>query len=83
MVNDPLYNHPVFGPLRGKGGDTGGKSDEQLVRDLIAIHNAENWLGVDAADDDLLFSKPASEDKGENNYNRTSFCYHHVYWLPL
>lgn len=63
VVNDPLYNHPVFGPLRGKGGDTGGKTDEQLVRDLIAIHNAENWLGVDAADDDLLFSKPASEDK--------------------
>lgn len=64
VVNDPLYNHPVFGPLRGKGGDTGGKTDEQLVRDLIAIHNAENWLGVDAADDDLLFSKPVSEDKG-------------------
>ncbi|XP_072936467.1 pseudouridylate synthase RPUSD2-like isoform X2 [Epargyreus clarus] len=61
VVNDPLYNHPVFGPLRGKGGDTGGKSDEQLVRDLIAIHNAENWLGVDAADDDLLFSKPVSD----------------------
>lgn len=66
VVNDPLYNHPVFGPLRGKGGDTGGKSDEQLVRDLIAIHNAENWLGVDAADDDLLFSKPVSDDKGKH-----------------
>ncbi|XP_063839002.1 pseudouridylate synthase RPUSD2-like isoform X1 [Ostrinia nubilalis] len=67
VVNDPLYNHPVFGPLRGKGGDTGGKTDEQLVRDLIAIHNAENWLGVDAADDDLLFSKPASDDKVEDD----------------
>lgn len=55
----------MFGPLRGKGGDTGGKTDEQLVRDLIAIHNAENWLGVDAADDDLLFSKPVSDDKGK------------------
>ncbi|XP_050685421.1 pseudouridylate synthase RPUSD2 isoform X2 [Leptidea sinapis] len=63
VVNDPLYNHPVFGPLRGKGGDTGGKTDEELVRDLIAIHNAENWLGVDAADDDLLFSKPPVDDK--------------------
>ncbi|XP_026738526.1 RNA pseudouridylate synthase domain-containing protein 2-like isoform X2 [Trichoplusia ni] len=68
VVNDPLYNHPVFGPLRGKGGDTGGKTDEQLVRDLIAIHNAENWLGVDAADDDLLFSKPVPDDKvGEDD----------------
>ncbi|XP_047987734.1 RNA pseudouridylate synthase domain-containing protein 2-like isoform X1 [Leguminivora glycinivorella] len=64
VVNDPLYNHPVFGPLRGKGGDTGGKTDEQLVRDLIAIHNAENWLGVDAGDDDMLFSKPVRDDKG-------------------
>ncbi|XP_022112342.2 RNA pseudouridylate synthase domain-containing protein 2 isoform X1 [Pieris rapae] len=63
VVNDPLYNHSVFGPLRGKGGDTGGKSDEELVRDLIAIHNAENWLGVDAADDDMLFSKPPTDDK--------------------
>lgn len=42
----------------------GGKTDEQLVRDLIAIHNAENWLGVDAADDDMLFSKPRADDKG-------------------
>lgn len=70
VVNDPLYNHPVFGPLRGKGGDMGGKTDEQLVRDLIAIHNAENWLGVDAADDDMLFSKPAADDKG----NLKTFC---------
>lgn len=69
MVNDPLYNHPVFGPLRGKGGDTGGKTDEQLVRDLIAIHNAENWLGVDAADDDMLFSKPVSDDKGQFHHH--------------
>ncbi|XP_032529478.2 pseudouridylate synthase RPUSD2-like isoform X1 [Danaus plexippus] len=66
VVNDPLYNHPVFGPLRGKGGDTGGKTDEQLVRDLIAIHNAENWLGVDAGDDDMLFSKPVAGDKVED-----------------
>ncbi|EDW63295.2 pseudouridylate synthase RPUSD2 isoform X1 [Drosophila virilis] len=47
IVNDPLYNHEVFGPLKGRGGDTGGKSDDQLINDLIAIHNAENWLGID------------------------------------
>ena len=46
MVNDPLYNHRVFGPEKGKGGKI-GKSDEQLIQDLIAIHNAENWLGMD------------------------------------
>lgn len=47
MVNDPLYNHKVFGPLKGRGGDIGGKTDEQLILDLINIHNAENWLGID------------------------------------
>jgi len=49
VVNDPLYNHIVFGPEKGKGGRI-GKSDEQLIQDLISIHNAENWLGMD---DDL------------------------------
>ena len=49
MVNDPLYNHDVFGPEKGKGGRI-GKSDDQLIQDLISIHNAENWLGMD---DDL------------------------------
>ena len=46
MVNDPLYNHSVFGPEKGKGGRI-GKSDEKLIADLISIHNAENWLGLD------------------------------------
>ena len=44
VVNDPLYNHTVFGPEKGKGGRI-GKSDDQLIQDLISIHNAENWLG--------------------------------------
>ena len=48
-MNDPLYNHEVFGPEKGRGGRI-GKSDEQLIQDLISIHNAENWLGMD--DDD-------------------------------
>ena len=52
ILNDPLYNHPVFGPEKGKGGRI-GKTDDQLIADLIAIHNAENWLGggvLDGAD---------------------------------
>jgi len=46
IVNDPLYNHTVFGPEKGKDGII-GKSDEDLIQDLISIHNAENWLGGD------------------------------------
>lgn len=56
VVNDPLYNHVVFGPAKGKGGKI-GKSDEELVKDLIGIHNAENWLGMDG-DSEMSLFKP-------------------------
>ncbi|XP_072758356.1 pseudouridylate synthase RPUSD2 isoform X2 [Anoplolepis gracilipes] len=59
VVNDPLYNHVVFGPHKGKGGNI-GKTDEELVRDLISIHNAENWLGMDG-DSDMSLFKPKLE----------------------
>lgn len=49
IVNDPLYNHVVFGPQKGKDGQI-GKTDEDLIRDLISIHNAENWLGGEGDD---------------------------------
>lgn len=66
VVNDPLYNHTVFGPEKGKGGNI-GKSDEDLIRDLISIHNAENWLGMDG-DSELSMFKPLlnfdDEEKG-------------------
>lgn len=65
VVNDPLYNHEVFGPLKGRGGDIGGKTDEQLVRDLINIHNAENWLGIDGDSELSLFkTMKADSDDG-------------------
>lgn len=70
MVNDPLYNHEVFGPAKGRGGDIGGKSDEQLVKDLINIHNAENWLGIDG-DSELSMFKPMKNDleDGKGTYD--------------
>jgi len=36
----------------GKGGNI-GKTDEKLISDLISIHNAENWLGMDGEDRDI------------------------------
>lgn len=56
MINDPLYNHTVFGPTKGKGGIV-GKTDAQLIQDLIAIHNAENWLGMDGDSELSMFNK--------------------------
>ena len=44
IVNDPLYNHPVFGPERGEGGRF-GRSEDELINELIKIHNADNWVG--------------------------------------
>ena len=36
----------MFGPNKGKGGDI-GKTEEQLIADLIEVHSSENWLGDD------------------------------------
>lgn len=47
--------------MKGKGGDLGGKTDEELVRDLIHIHNAENWLGMDG-DSELSMFNPRKGD---------------------
>ena len=55
-MNDPLYNHTVFGKDKGKGGNI-GKSDEKLIADLISIHNAENWLGMDGETETSMFNK--------------------------
>ena len=46
VVNDPLYNHPVFGPEKGRGGHI-GKTEAELVSALIEIHNSDNWIGDD------------------------------------
>ena len=55
VMNDPLYNHTVFGKDKGKGGNI-GKSDEKLIADLISIHNAENWLGMDGETETSMFN---------------------------
>jgi len=64
VINDPLYNHVVFGPDKGKGGVI-GKSDDQLIQDLISIHNAENWLGMDG-DSELSMFNNNNENGGGN-----------------
>ncbi|QQP36312.1 Uncharacterized protein FKW44_021365, partial [Caligus rogercresseyi] len=52
-----------LGKIIGKGGLI-GKSDEQLIQDLIAIHNAENWLGMDGDSELSMFNK---ENNSSNN----------------
>ena len=81
VINDPLYNHTVFGPTKGKGGIV-GKTDAQLIQDLIAIHNAENWLGMDGDSELSMFNKdeggsnsggdPNSNSNGKGNNNKAA-----------
>ena len=71
MINDPLYNHIVFGPEKGKGGNF-GKSDEELITDLINIHNAEKWLGIDGDIDLSMFKSILKSD--DIDYDGGSPC---------
>ncbi|BFF94974.1 RNA pseudouridylate synthase domain-containing protein 2 [Drosophila madeirensis] len=77
ILNDPLYNHEVFGPLKGRFGDIGGKSDDELIRDLINIHNAENWLGIDYESDISIFKNSKDETDGESLSSEQTFAVHH------
>ncbi|KAH8397602.1 hypothetical protein KR215_001927 [Drosophila sulfurigaster] len=76
ILNDPLYNHEVFGPLKGRSGDIGGKSDDELIRDLINIHNAENWLGIDCDSDISLFKNSKDETDLESLSSDQTFAVH-------
>ncbi|KAH8376917.1 hypothetical protein KR093_002198 [Drosophila rubida] len=76
ILNDPLYNHEVFGPLKGRSGDIGGKSDDELIRDLINIHNAENWLGIDCDSDISLFKNAKDETDLESLSSDQTFAVH-------
>jgi hypothetical protein len=86
VVNDPLYNHTVFGPEKGKGGNI-GKSDDDLIRDLINIHNAENWLGMDG-DSDLMMSPAlalplpsaeSSDSQGISDFSMPKYIFVHLH----
>ncbi|KAK4296455.1 hypothetical protein Pmani_031054 [Petrolisthes manimaculis] len=74
IVNDPLYNHTVFGPNKAKGGIV-NKTDDQLIQDLIKIHNAENWLGMDGDAEYSMFKpreKNETEEEGGSQRNTPS-----------
>ncbi|XP_027781623.2 pseudouridylate synthase RPUSD2 [Marmota flaviventris] len=45
ILNDPIYNSVAWGPSRGRGGRI-PKTDEELLRDLVAEHEAKQSLDV-------------------------------------
>ncbi|XP_047396756.1 pseudouridylate synthase RPUSD2 [Sciurus carolinensis] len=53
ILNDPIYNSVAWGPSRGRGGHI-PKTDEELLRDLVAEHQAKQSLDVlDLCDGDM------------------------------
>nr|XP_002717836.3 pseudouridylate synthase RPUSD2 [Oryctolagus cuniculus] len=53
ILNDPIYNSVIWGPSRGRGGHI-PKTDEELLRDLVAEHQAKQSLDVlDLCESDL------------------------------
>lgn len=53
ILNDPIYNSTAWGPSRGQGGHI-PKTDEELLRDLVAEHQAKESLSMlDLCDSDL------------------------------
>ena len=74
IVNDPLYNSDVFGPTKGKGGVT-GKTDQQLLDDLLKVHTAENWLGTNKGDDVDLCSTSKGDDLCSTSQYIDKHCY--------
>jgi len=57
IKNDPIYNNTVFGPEKGRGGNF-GKTDEQLLQDLMHAHKAENWLNTE---EDPFYQHPITD----------------------
>ncbi|PNI94344.1 RPUSD2 isoform 2 [Pan troglodytes] len=53
ILNDPIYNSVAWGPSRGRGGYI-PKTNEELLRDLVAEHQAKQSLDVlDLCEGDL------------------------------
>lgn len=53
ILNDPIYNSTAWGPSRGQGGHI-PKTDEELLRDLVAEHQAKESLSMlDLCEGDL------------------------------
>merc|ERR1719278_2567042 len=69
IVNDPLYNSTSFGPEKGKGGRL-GKSNEQLILDLMESHTLANWIKSEeylaCKEDELEEEKVVGDDQLKN-----------------
>ena len=44
IVNDPIYNTSLWGPSKGKDGDYGDQSIEEMIEKLPQYHNKEEYL---------------------------------------
>jgi len=64
IMNDRFYNcPPLWGPLNGKGGDYGGKTDEQLIQASTEIFTVNNYLQPEQFSE-IMKKKMEDEEKG-------------------
>ncbi len=72
IVNDVLYNHDSFGPNKGKNSEY-GKSQEELIKDVMAAHSAGQWV-LDNPEtlDDSVTAVPAGVTRG--SLDTTYYC---------
>ncbi|XP_072169444.1 uncharacterized protein [Diadema setosum] len=66
IINDPLYNNPVWGPDKGKGG-LQGRTDEQLLKDLIEQHDIEIDAALEKARIQNLMNVKQTADHGDDS----------------
>ncbi|XP_040825316.1 RNA pseudouridylate synthase domain-containing protein 2 [Ochotona curzoniae] len=70
ILNDPIYNSDIWGPSRGRGGHI-PKTDEELLRDLVAEHQAKQSLDVlDLCESDLPTALTASSELGKESMQK-------------
>ena len=63
ILNDPIYGSSAWGPNRGKGGVV-GKSNEELLQDLVEEHRSQESLHMlDILDDSIGTGQEADKNK--------------------
>lgn len=67
IVNDPLYNHPVWGPNLGKGG-VYDKEKQQMIADMLLVFNRENFANECIDTTPNQSSSDSKHDESANDF---------------
>lgn len=74
IEDDPLYNNPVWGPARGRGGNyfdvaAGGRPRDELLRDLDELQSLNRFrTGPAIPPEPPIAGDPAEEERWRRRY---------------